>query len=579
VVAAVMLVAGAVAISAPERAAVVNAGATTTTAAPVASIISIRQFPVQGACWFMDTFGAPRSGGRTHEGVDIIAKAGLYLYAVDAGTLTKQYINAPGSLAGNGWRLTRADGTYFFYAHLSMFAPGLKVGSTVVAGQILGNVGMTGNAGTPHLHFEVHPGGGAAINPTATVKAVDGCKITTVPPQPGAPTVTAVPPVTTAPTSAPTTTIAAPVATTIPGTTTPGTTTPGTTTPGTTAAPVITAPAGPAELWSFIAPIRAFDSAGSKLVPGTTKRVKVAGLTGVPANTPGVMIRLAVRNASMAGFLSVFACDVAPPAVATLNYSPDRLSATMTMVKVVGGEICIAAKSAIDLRIDVVGTLSSQGVGVKPIVATRGLDTRTKGLLLANTTKAASLSALGVPSGTQAVTLTIMVLSPVAAGSIGIGPCGGTPWILPYTTAAAQVFSGIIRSNNAGICVTTTSTTHVVLDATAAWTGTAKLLPTTPTRLFDSRVSGVVTRSGTSVKLPLPAGVTRAQLTVTVIGNPSGSALFVWNCAEKKPTASVAHTVTGRVSSTTITMNVTAGSLCLASIANVHAVVELAATG
>ena len=92
-------------------------------AAPPAVAIDI--FPVQGPCSFGDTYGAPRSGGRVHEGVDIIAKAGQYVYAVKDGVLTKKYIDAPGSLSGNGWRLTIADGTYFFYAHLSTFAAGL----------------------------------------------------------------------------------------------------------------------------------------------------------------------------------------------------------------------------------------------------------------------------------------------------------------------------------------------------------------------------------------------------------------------------------------------------------------------
>ena len=165
------------------------AGAATTTTAPTPSAIAttaplIDVFPVQGPCSFNDTYGAPRSGMRVHEGVDIIAKAGQWIYAVKDGTLTRQYLDGPASLSGNGWRLTAADGTYFFYAHLSAFAAGLSVGSKVRAGQIIGQVGMTGNAPIPHLHFEVHPGGGASVNPTPVVKAVDGCKITAVPPQP-----------------------------------------------------------------------------------------------------------------------------------------------------------------------------------------------------------------------------------------------------------------------------------------------------------------------------------------------------------------------------------------------------------
>ncbi len=182
--------------------------------------VAIAAFPVQGLCSFADTYGAPRAGARMHEGVDIIAKAGQWIYAVSDGTLTKQYLDAPGSLSGNGWRLTAAGGTYFFYAHLSAFAPGLSVGSGVKAGQIIGQVGMTGNAPIPHLHFEVHPGGGAAVNPTPVVKAVDACKITTVPAQPNG----AVP----APTT-PTTVPATPPPTTPPPTTPPSATTPPTT--------------------------------------------------------------------------------------------------------------------------------------------------------------------------------------------------------------------------------------------------------------------------------------------------------------------------------------------------------------
>lgn len=147
--------------------------------------VVIEVFPAQGPCSFSDTYGAPRSGGRSHEGVDIIDKAGQWIYAVKEGTLTRKYLDAPGSLGGNGWRLTVADGTYFFYAHMSAFAPGLSVGSAVKAGQIIGQIGMSGDAAIPHLHFEVHPGGGVSANPTPVVKAVDGCKNSAVPPQPG----------------------------------------------------------------------------------------------------------------------------------------------------------------------------------------------------------------------------------------------------------------------------------------------------------------------------------------------------------------------------------------------------------
>ncbi|NDF81861.1 MAG: hypothetical protein EB130_01690 [Actinobacteria bacterium] len=125
---------------------------------------------------------APPAPVRLHEGVDIIAPRGNLIYAVVDGTITKVYNNA--SLTGNGVRLTMADGTYFFYAHLDTIAPNITVGTVVKAGQILGTNGSTGNTTTPHLHFEVHPRGGAAIDPTPIVAAVNACHITEPRPQP-----------------------------------------------------------------------------------------------------------------------------------------------------------------------------------------------------------------------------------------------------------------------------------------------------------------------------------------------------------------------------------------------------------
>lgn len=132
-------------------------------------------FPMPPTCKFWDTWGAPRSGGRKHQGVDVMASSGTPLYAVQTGTITKKQVSYAGSLAGNALWLTLADGTYYFYAHLSSFADGIGVGSRVSAGTVIGYVGKTGNASVPHLHFEVHPKGGVAVNPYPIVKAVSGC--------------------------------------------------------------------------------------------------------------------------------------------------------------------------------------------------------------------------------------------------------------------------------------------------------------------------------------------------------------------------------------------------------------------
>ena len=142
---------------------------------------TLQVFPMQGGCGFTDTWHDPRSGGRLHEGVDIIGAKGLAIYATNDGVISR--MSTGGALGGNAIYVKIPNGTYFYYAHLDSFAPGIAAGVPVKAGQIIGYNGSTGST-TPHLHFEVHPFGGPAVNPYQFVKAVDACNVTTVLPQP-----------------------------------------------------------------------------------------------------------------------------------------------------------------------------------------------------------------------------------------------------------------------------------------------------------------------------------------------------------------------------------------------------------
>ena len=104
---------------------------------PSGSSVRLEKFPVQPPCWFGDTWLAPRGEGRTHQGVDIIAASGRRLYASFAGTVTKIYVDQPGSRAGNGVRITRSDGTYITYLHMKKLAKGTRIGAAVKAVQEL----------------------------------------------------------------------------------------------------------------------------------------------------------------------------------------------------------------------------------------------------------------------------------------------------------------------------------------------------------------------------------------------------------------------------------------------------------
>ncbi len=131
-------------------------------------------------CFILDNFGDPRSGGRRHEGVDLLATLGQEVYAVADGALTDQ-TDASSPLAGNSWGLVATTGEYYFYAHLSAFAPGLTKGATVRRGDLIGYVGDTGNPGVGnfHLHFEVHPGGrrSPAVDPLPLLAIPGACTV------------------------------------------------------------------------------------------------------------------------------------------------------------------------------------------------------------------------------------------------------------------------------------------------------------------------------------------------------------------------------------------------------------------
>ena len=98
--------------------------------------------------------------------------------AVVDGTLTRRSWDQPGQRSGNAWWLTEGDGSgaYCFYAHLADLAPGLAVGSRVEAGEIIGFMGNTGASAFPHLHSEIHPNGGGAVNPYPVLRQSVGCK-------------------------------------------------------------------------------------------------------------------------------------------------------------------------------------------------------------------------------------------------------------------------------------------------------------------------------------------------------------------------------------------------------------------
>jgi murein DD-endopeptidase MepM/ murein hydrolase activator NlpD len=134
---------------------------------PVSGTGWIQTCPVNGPNSFVDSFGDPRPGGRSHAGIDMIAARGTPVVAVHAGT-----VHRTGSSIGGLGIVIFHEGSsdWTFYTHFDSYGA-YGEGSRVSAGSTIGYVGNTGTT-VYHLHFEYHPGGGGAINPYTALLGV-----------------------------------------------------------------------------------------------------------------------------------------------------------------------------------------------------------------------------------------------------------------------------------------------------------------------------------------------------------------------------------------------------------------------
>jgi murein DD-endopeptidase MepM/ murein hydrolase activator NlpD len=125
----------------------------------VADRTPVRVCPVPGGWDFEDDWHDSRPWGRVHKGTDFHAPVGSPLMAIEAGTV----IQANWHWAGGRQIYIRADSTgdVYYYAHLDSWEEWIWTGTRVEAGDVIGTLGGSGNATTPHLHFGWMPGSGS----------------------------------------------------------------------------------------------------------------------------------------------------------------------------------------------------------------------------------------------------------------------------------------------------------------------------------------------------------------------------------------------------------------------------------
>lgn len=526
-------------------------------------------FPVGGRCAYVDTYGAPRAGGRSHVGVDIIAPQGKPLFAVTDGKVYRMSYVGGGSntLGGNSLHLRDADGTntYYYYAHLVAFADGIKVGVNVRAGQLLGFVGMTGNASAPHLHFEVHPNGNSTANPYPYVKAVDACR----------------------------TEVTSPVWNGIPSAA-------GTVTPSgssATASPWTSGPSSVPRGFVPISPARLVDTRvgtglSGRLAAGRTTTIVAGGKAGVPANATWVHVNLVSVDPSSTGAVTIVPCN-STPRTAVLNVAPSTVMGTSAVAGLTNGAFCIQSSVKTHLVIDVMGySTTGTGTGLVQLTPTRTYDSRLTGGTRFVPQQARSVRVVGFPGiagDAIAASLNVTVVNAAQAGYITAWPCGSAqPATSILNFGAGEVIGNSVNigvGSNGSVCFSSNTSGHLVVDITGIWMGSRgdTLQAIAPVRVLDTAAAGTQLRAHETREITVagaagvPATTRNAAMSITVSNAGAPGFITAWPCGRPKPLASSINFVPRRTSSNATLQALGNGRLCVYSNTSVDVVLEVVA--
>lgn len=147
-----------------------------------AALVGMGQFPVAGPAYYTDDWLEPRPAPpapHLHMGDDIDAAIGTPIRSPVNGVLTYDDTDPDGY--GLAAEVTAPDKTYYVMAHMSSDAAGLHSGSQVTEGEVVGYVGDSGDSTGPHCHFEVHPLGGAGVDPKPYLDAWQAAAVAAAP--------------------------------------------------------------------------------------------------------------------------------------------------------------------------------------------------------------------------------------------------------------------------------------------------------------------------------------------------------------------------------------------------------------
>jgi hypothetical protein len=335
-------------------------------------------------------------------------------------------------------------------------------------------------------------------------------------------------------------------------------------------------------------PTRELDTreTGQRLPAGGTLTVDLGVLAPefVTSDVQAVALNVAAADPAAAGFLTVYPCTTERPLAASVNF-PTRqprsaqvmtlLSATRTM--------CVYANQAADVVVDLQGVFVAEGGSqFSPAAPTRVLDTRVTGKQQVMTVSA--------PAGATAVAVTLTAVASENVGFISAYPCGGpVPVVANVNWAAGEIVAGaafVPVAADGTFCVYASNPVDVVVDLTGTFgaSGGLRFVPTSPTRMLDTRTNatwrgplGVGQTIDVVVAPPDAAAVTGTIVLVEpfvdsyLTGTPCGVEPGQTSSVSAPRRAIMANALTVGVTSAA---PYSAGSICVFSYAGAHAVFD-----
>jgi len=312
------------------------------------------------------------------------------------------------------------------------------------------------------------------------------------------------------------------------------------------------------------------------LGPGATRSIMIKGLAEVPVTATSVVLNVTGVQPSADGYLTAFASGTTRPSTSSLTLRKG-VTAGNAVTATIGADGSVSiynANGLTNITVDLMGVfdgkagmVSADGGGFNPMVPTRVLDTRTTvagaiGPDLALPVKIKGVA--GVPSTATAVALNLVAVQPTAAGYLTVYPAGELRPVLSSLNFQAGVTVGnsVVAELNIGEdninVYNANGNTHVVIDVTGYWDGTAKnggFTPIAPVRAYDSRTTSAL-GAGQSIDVALLKvgdvpldGVQAVVLNVTGVNPTVDGYLTVWPAGRPRPTAATLNNKAGLVRS------------------------------